>query len=98
MSEQELKNAIDIKQAVLEYIKPTRELINNKEEFEKLDGLTKDLIVLEANTAYSFISALTISIGIGINQVQLERQQDAQETAETKVNEEETATENTQSE
>jgi hypothetical protein len=64
MNEQILQKTINEFQELNDKIAKLREFILNVEEFNKLDNLNKDLLIAQLKTMESYISILSIRIGL----------------------------------
>lgn len=64
MNEQILQITINEFQELNNKIAELREFILNVEEFNKLDNLNKDLLIAQLKTMESYISILSIRIGL----------------------------------
>lgn len=73
MTEQNLTAAIALQKHIAEVFSTDAEIINNKEKFEELDQLNRDLLVTEANALQTVLGIISVRIGLNISKIQQER-------------------------
>lgn len=69
MTENEIKGLIDLRGTILDSFTEGKKVFDS-EEFKALDGLNKDLLVLQLNAAQVLAGVLNVRIGLNISQVQ----------------------------
>lgn len=91
MTIEEFNKLVALQQTIATEFQPLAQLINNKEEFNKIDHLQRDLILVQANQMNSLLGIIQIRLGLSANEVKeaLAKEQAGKEQANTESKENE---------
>ena len=82
MTIEEFNRTVALQQTIATEFQPIAKLVNDKEQFGKLDHLTKDLILIQANQMNALLGTLQVRLGLGAGEVkEALAQQEAQKKA-----------------
>lgn len=85
MTIEEFNRTVALQQTIATEFQPIAKLVNDKEQFGKLDHLTKDLILIQANQINALLGTLQVRLGLGAGEVkEALKKQEAQKKAEEK--------------
>ena len=86
MTIEEFNRTVALQQTIATEFQPIAKLVNDKEQFDKLDHLTKDLILIQANQMNALLGTLQVRLGLGAGEV---KEALAKQEAQKKVEEKE---------
>ena len=86
MTENQLKSLLAFQKTLASYADELKNTIQS-EEFEKLDGLNKDLMITEFNQVQATLGISSVRIGLNISSLQDKRNQEESENAEEQTTE-----------
>jgi len=86
MTIEEFNRTVALQQTIATEFQPIAKLVNDKEQFGKLDHLTKDLILIQANQMNALLGTLQVRLGLGAGKV---KEALAQQKAQKKAGEKE---------
>ena len=69
MTIEEFNRTVALQQRIATEFQPIAKLVNDKEQFGKLDHLTKDLILIQANQMNALLGTLQVRLGLGAGEV-----------------------------
>lgn len=69
MTIEEFNRTVALQQTIATEFQPIAKLVNDKEQFGKLDHLTKDLILIQANQMNALLGTLQVRLGLGAGEV-----------------------------
>lgn len=82
MTIEEFNRTVALQQTIATEFQPIAKLVNDKEQFGKLDHLTKDLILIQANQMNALLGTLQVRLGLGAGEVkEALKKQEAQKKA-----------------
>lgn len=85
MTIEEFNRTVALRQTIATEFQPIAKLVNDKEQFGKLDHLAKDLILIQANQMNALLGTLQVRLGLGAGEVkEALKKQEAQKKAEEK--------------